>query len=367
MMDVTELKEREAAVAEEAKSKRRALANEAAANEANRLKSQFLANVRLRGTPFNTNTNISQMSHEIRTPISGVLGMAELLGNILDQPEQQEYLDNIQRSANALLTVINDILDFSKVESGRLDLEEVQFSLSLVVQDVSKMLSFAASRKDLRFDSDIGGEVEDNLVVIGDPGRVRQIITNLLTNSIKFTTQGYVRFSVQKERETDKMVEIKFTIQDSGIGIKEEVRRRLFRPFSQGDASTARRFGGTGLGLTICKNLVELMHGRISLESTLGHGTTATFWIPFAKLQGPSMSPLVHIDSLPERLQCEMSVSCASSDRDISTPAASDLGGSPDKNPSPRRQKSVSSGPATEVDLPLSERAKILVLVVEDK
>jgi signal transduction histidine kinase len=221
---------------------------------------------------------------------------------------------SVYRSANALLTVINDILDFSKVESGRLDIEEVQFSLSVIVSDVNKMLSFAAERKSLDFQSEIAPDIEQDLVVLGDPGRVRQIITNLLTNSIKFTAQGYVKFSVLKESETRDTIEIKFVVEDTGIGIEDSVRRRLFQLFSQGDASTARKFGGTGLGLTICKNLLELMKGRMSLESTLGVGTTATFWIPFNRPHsGMEQGDLVEIESLPDRLQSEMSVSRNSS------------------------------------------------------
>lgn len=189
-------------------------------------------------------------------PIAGVIGMAELLLDDTEETlteDQRECAENLQRSANGLLTVINDILDFSKVESGRLDIEEVQFDLNIVVRDVNKMLSFAAERKGLMY-LDETREL-DRLKVMGDPGRLRQILTNVLTNSIKFTSEGSVTMQVKIREETADTVTVEFTVQDTGIGIEEEIRKRLFRPFSQADSSTARRFGGTGLGLTISKNV----------------------------------------------------------------------------------------------------------------
>lgn len=349
IMDVTELKAREKDIQAQEKEKRQLLANEAAAKEASRLKSQFLAN----------------MSHEIRTPITGVIGMSELLLDSELTENQREMTENIYRSGNALLTVINDILDFSKVESGRLDIEEVQFSLSVIVRDVSKMLGFAAGRKDVAFQSHISNDIESDLVVMGDPGRVRQIITNLVTNSIKFTSEGYVKFSVFKETETADTTEIKFVIEDTGIGIKDEVKKRLFQPFSQGDASTARKFGGTGLGLTICKHLLDLMKGRMTLESQLGVGTTATFWIPFNRPQETQGKSLVRIDPLSDRLQSEMSVSCNSSEYESILNA---LPGDMDKGRLSWRSSSLnlSASAIQETEMPLAERSKIFVLVVED-
>lgn len=246
-MDVTELKERDDKLQSQETENVRLSIAENAAKEASKLKSQFLAN----------------MSHEIRTPIAGVIGMSGLLLDTDLDKEQRDFTESIQRSANSLLTVINDVLDLSKVESGRLDIEEIPFSLSVVVRDVCDMLSFAAERKNIHFESDVQGDIERNLVLMGDPGRVRQILTNLLTNSIKFTSEGHVKLTVASQKDTGDSIEILFTVEDTGIGIEQEVQKRLFRPFSQADSSTARRFGGTGLGLAISKNVQTTFLFRI--------------------------------------------------------------------------------------------------------
>jgi signal transduction histidine kinase/DNA-binding response OmpR family regulator len=352
-MDITALRKAAEELEQRNTENSRLMAQSVAAKEASRMKSQFLAN----------------MSHEIRTPIAGVIGMAELLldddSGELTQ-EQRECAENIQRSANGLLTVINDILDFSKVESGRLDIEEVQFDLSVVIRDVNKMLGFAAERKGLKYIDNI--EELKSWKVIGDPGRLRQVMTNLLTNSIKFTSEGSVTLRVKVHKETSDILEVHFTVEDTGIGIEEEVRQKLFTPFSQADSSTARRFGGTGLGLTISKNLVELMRGKISLESRLGQGTTATFWIPFHKAPYQTAeSPVVDIGSIPDRLQSDLSISRASSD--MSAPATPTVpnklshsrGPSNGTNSVMFSTEDSSQEQSAEVD-----RSKINILVVED-
>ena len=258
--DITDLKRDALALAD---------ARDAAA-AANHAKSEFLAN----------------MSHEIRTPLNGVIGLTQALARTDLTPEQHEMLDLIQSSGQTLQTLLSDILDLARVESGRLEMASEAFDLSRAVQDSAQLYAAAAIEKGLQFFIDI--DPEAGVWVQGDSVRLKQILTNLVSNAVKFTTRGFVSLTVTRSIRADGSAVLRFTVEDTGVGFDAEARTRLFTRFEQADGTITRRFGGTGLGLAICRQLAALMEGDLDCESEPGGGSAFILTLPLHEVAAPS-------------------------------------------------------------------------------
>jgi len=257
--DITDLK-RDAQALAEARD---------AAEAANVAKSQFLAN----------------MSHEIRTPLNGVLGLSQALARTELTPEQREMLDLMQASGKTLQTLLSDILDLARVESGKLELTEDALELAVVVREAAQLYAENARQKRLDFHVDI--DLEDGVWVMGDAVRVKQVLTNLISNAVKFTSQGFVGLVVQQGQDRDGRPVLRFTVEDSGIGFDAATRERLFTRFEQADGGITRKFGGSGLGLSICRQLAEMMGGDLDCESEPGSGAAFILTLPLKPCVAP--------------------------------------------------------------------------------
>ena len=243
------------------------------AEEMSQAKGEFLAN----------------MSHEIRTPMNGVIGTLQLLSDTELGPAQQEYVTTAHKSAHSLLTILNDILDLSKIEAGKLNIELIPLDLREIVSELVTLHAMTAEEKVIQLHADIDEQLPQ--VLIGDPTRIRQVLANLVSNALKFTEKGHVLIRISVVSREGDNADIRMEVEDTGVGIQEEVIGKLFNEFTQADGSTTRKYGGTGLGLAIVKQLVEMMHGQFGVESIPGKGSTFWFRVPLKISTEQTMKP----------------------------------------------------------------------------
>jgi PAS domain S-box-containing protein len=255
---------------------------------------------------------LTNMSHEIRTPLNGIIGMAELALDINLDDEQKNIFYTINNEASSLLDIINTILDFSKIEAEKAELEEIPFNLRILTEDIAQSFAYRAEQKGLHFVSYLSPEVSPQL--IGDPGRLRQILVNLAGNALKFTKEGEIYIKGEMAEDHEDRVKVRFLVKDTGVGIPKDKQSIIFEGFTQADGSTTRKYGGTGLGTTISKQLAELMGGAIGVESEEGMGSTFWFTAVLKKQKGHTADPekdknavkyetLTYLDVLQKKLQ----------------------------------------------------------------
>ncbi len=258
-----DLREQKTMLAEIKKNEKALIHAKEVAEQNAKAKSEFLAN----------------MSHEVRTPMNGIIGLLHILNDTHLDLLQQDYVDKTLFSANELLRILNDILDFSKIEAGKLEMESIEFTINKICMEVQTLFIESVKQKNINFN--ITQEEFTHIPIIGDPLRVKQVLINLIGNAIKFTSSGYVNLKIDQINKNSENVTYQFTVEDSGMGISQEHIIQLFDPFMQADSSITRKYGGTGLGLPICKLIVEMMNGKIWVESQLGKGSSFFFTIPF--------------------------------------------------------------------------------------